>query len=700
LILLENKTIDRLNMSLNSQTGKSIVEQIQYRYASVVLEIFNLVGTRGIRLSNILSRIRTEIYERGFDVFISCKSQDYGLAHDLYNFLINNGFKPFLADSSIKEVGIDQYTALIGEVINVCQYMVVFATDTRYLETPYVAAEWHTFINDVNTGHKPNAKLVNILAPNIDVHYLPAWLRDKQCFTTENYKDGLLNFLKGEGNSRVQQLREKIQDAYYNYIGKRNQLYSTYKYQKLERWYRDFIYHIERDKERIHYMLKETENSYNYRDFEFLQMKTNSILERWEDEYSKIVNAIKELQEDEESQWHKAVQIDSEEALKQFLELFPDGMYAKEARIRLNYYFSSASKEKVIALDDYSCSSEFDVSDINSDGAIEDAIDKDCLSPEFQDVLSDDVECVCADTDTFEPNVHQTKSKGESISSMWKRLFKRRESSYDVFSSIFAPAEVKRKSHMLVQVYLHLHEETEKVKSLALESDKDAERCDYIPLQCKLKKRDKVDVLLNIYGETLLMSEKKSVIWQGSFTKCSFDYFVPKDIDVDDLSCVAMLTVNGIPVGEMRFITRIVDAPRQLNPEIIAQNYNKVFISYSHLDSANVEYIAKAYKALGVKYFFDSDQLEGGDVFEEVIMKNIDSSDLFILCWSDNAAKSNFIPKEIDRALIHAYPQKPLDEATLKIFPISIEPRAELPSVMANCYHFEVIGYIQNTDTI
>lgn len=375
-------------------------------------------------------------------------------------------------------------------------------------------------------------------------------------------------------------------------------------------------------------------------------------------------------------------------------------MYAKEARIRLNYYLSSASKEKVIALDDYSCSSEFDVSDINSDGAIEDAIDKDCLSPEFQDVLSDDVECVCADTDTFEPNVHQTKSKDESISSMWKRLFKRRESSYDVFSSIFAPAEVKRKSHMLVQVYLHLHEETEKVKSLALESDKDAERCDYIPLQCKLKKRDKVDVLLNIYGETLLMSEKKSVIWQGTFTKCSFDYFVPKDIDVDDLSCVAMLTVNGIPVGEMRFITRIVDAPRQLNPEIIAQNYNKVFISYSHLDSANVEYIAKAYKALGVKYFFDSDQLEGGDVFEEVIMKNIDSSDLFILCWSDNAAKSYFIPKEIDRALIHAYPQKPLDEATLKIFPISIEPRAELPSVMANCYHFEVIGYIQNTDTI
>lgn len=138
------------------------------------------------------------------------------------------------------------------------------------------------------------------------------------------------------------------------------------------------------------------------------------------------------------------------------------------------------------------------------------------------------------------------------------------------YSSIFAPAEVKRKSYMLVQVYLHLYEEADKVKTLAQESDRNAERRDYIPLQCKLKKGDKVEVLLNIYGDMLLKSDKKNVVWQGSFTKCSFDYFIPKDIDVDELSCVAILSVNGVPVGEMRFITKIVEEPRQLNPNILA----------------------------------------------------------------------------------------------------------------------------------
>ena len=197
--------IEKLNITLNSHEGESIIENIQnqYMYSDSVLKIWQLVRTKGIRLSRILEKIRFEIHQRGFDVFISCKSQDYGLAHELYDFLLNKGFKPFLADSSIKEVGIDQYTALIGEVINVCQKMVVCATDIRYLETPYVAAEWHTFINDINTGHKPNAKIVSILSTDINPHNLPSWLRDKQCLTTENYKEDLLYFLSDRDNETI-----------------------------------------------------------------------------------------------------------------------------------------------------------------------------------------------------------------------------------------------------------------------------------------------------------------------------------------------------------------------------------------------------------------------------------------------------------------------------------------------------------------
>lgn len=259
----------------------------------------------------------------------------------------------------------------------------------------------------------------------------------------------------------------------------------------------------------------------------------------------------------------------------------------------------------------------------------------------------------------------------------------------EVYSSIFALAEVKRKSHLQVQVYLHLYEESEKVKSLAKESDKNSERRDYIPLSLKLKKGDKVDVEFNIYGETRLASERKSIIWQGSFAKCTFDYFVPKDIDVEELSCVALLSVNGVPIGEMRFITRVIETPRQLNPEIIAHKYSKVFISYSHQDESKVKFLHEGLKLGSVPHFFDRKYLKAGDVFPQVIQDYINSADLFILCWSENASKSEYVQKERLQALERAFPQvQPENAAKLRIYPMNIEPRAELPSDMKNYYHF------------
>ena len=261
---------------------------------------------------------------------------------------------------------------------------------------------------------------------------------------------------------------------------------------------------------------------------------------------------------------------------------------------------------------------------------------------------------------------------------------------YDiVYSSVFAPSEVKRKSHMLVQIYLHLFEETEKVKSLAQESQKDAERRDYIPLQCKLKKGDRVDVLMNIYGDTLLSSEKKTVLWQGFFTKCSFDYIVPQNIEAEELSCQTLLSVNNIPIGEMRFITKIVEKPTQLNTEIIAHKYRKVFISYSHQDETKVRFLHEGLELGGIPHFFDRQYLKAGDVFPQIIQDYINSADLFVLCWSENAANSEYVKKERLQALALAYPQvKPQQAAKLSIYPMSIEPRAELPVDMKENYHF------------
>ncbi len=286
---------------------------------------------------------------------------------------------------------------------------------------------------------------------------------------------------------------------------------------------------------------------------------------------------------------------------------------------------------------------------------------------------------------TFYPGVQEC-----SASRWWTLLdlFRKRENEREVvYGSIFAPAEVKRKSHMLIQVYLHLAEDTEKIIGLARESQADAERRDYIPLQCLLKKGDRVCVRLSIHENTLLMTDQKEFIWGGKFLKYSFDYFVPEF--VSEMSCQAVVSIDGVPVGEMRFIIKTVESPRQLNSEIFSHKFSKIFISYAHQDEERVKFLAEGFRLIHADYFFDRHYLRGGDIYPRVIADYIEKADLFVLCWSANAEKSEYVAKELAQAMQRAYPIADVkSEDQLMIYPISISPKADLPVKLQKMYNF------------
>ena len=104
-----------------------------------------------------------------------------------------------------------------------------------------------------------------------------------------------------------------------------------------------------------------------------------------------------------------------------------------------------------------------------------------------------------------------------------------------------------------------------------------------------------------------------------------------------------------------------------------------------------MKFCATAFQAQGVDYFFDRHYLKAGDVYPLMIKEYINSADLFILCWSKNAAESDYVTLERRHALELAYPQVDMDKATITIHPISIEPHADYPSDMKEVYNFEEI---------
>ena len=98
-------------------------------------------------------------------------------------------------------------------------------------------------------------------------------------------------------------------------------------------------------------------------------------------------------------------------------------------------------------------------------------------------------------------------------------------------------------------------------------------------------------------------------------------------------------------------------------------------------------------KLQGVDYFFDRDKLQPGDLFPQVIHDYINSADLFVLCWSQNASKSDYVEKERLWALQRANLRPNTPQATkLSMYLMSIAPYADLPIDMKDRYHFGVIS--------
>ena len=261
-----------------------------------------------------------------------------------------------------------------------------------------------------------------------------------------------------------------------------------------------------------------------------------------------------------------------------------------------------------------------------------------------------------------------------------------------VNSSIFAPSEAKRGDYMMLQVFLYKDDEERAVACKAAEVDPDARRQNYTPLSVKLKDGDRVKTKLTMSGKGIEVDEPiQEMIWQGHYTDCQFGVFVPEDYKPSSMMGTVMLTINDVPCGRMMFKTKIVSQPQKLYAKIESKVFQKIFISYSHKDESTVKYFAKAFQAQGVDYFFDRHYLKAGDVYPLKIKEYINSADLFILCWSKNAAESDYVQLERQQALALAFPQKDMEQATLSIHPISIEPHADYPSDMKEVYNFEEI---------
>jgi len=84
--------------------------------------------------------------------------------------------------------------------------------------------------------------------------------------------------------------------------------------------------------------------------------------------------------------------------------------------------------------------------------------------------------------------------------------------------------------------------------------------------------------------------------------------------------------------------------------------YRRIFVSYSHEDAKVVHGLEAAYKALGDVYFRDVRSLRSGELWNPALLRMIEQADVFQLCWSEAAKRSDYVKREWMHALTLSRP--------------------------------------------
>ena len=258
------------------------------------------------------------------------------------------------------------------------------------------------------------------------------------------------------------------------------------------------------------------------------------------------------------------------------------------------------------------------------------------------------------------------------------------QDSQTVNACVYAPFEVKVNKSFIIRVYMYLPHEQAAVDAKVKEIDPSAVKKEYKPLDIPVMEGDKLTVRLKLSEGVSCKETEKSIIWRNRYADCSF---MAKVVD-EDLDCVegsAYVFVNDIPAGEMLFTVDVVESqPREVYANVESRRFSKIFISYAHQDERQVRGIAEGCRMLGKDYFFDRHTLKAGDIFKDKIFQYIDGADLFVLCWSKNAAESEWVQME----RLHALRLIEQENRPITIYPLSLLPAAPLPEDMSSKYNF------------
>lgn len=173
-----------------------------------------------------------------YDVFISCKSEDYPLAGQVYDFLNDNHIRTFLASKELRKLGDAEYREAIENVLDEVEHMIVVSSNPEYAKSQWVKYEWGLFINAKNAGDK-HGNILTVLS-GITTKELPMGIRYVESLDFKDFKSSILHYTETEASKQrakeaatkleeeklkqIQENKRKLVEAAEKYVGETSKL--------------------------------------------------------------------------------------------------------------------------------------------------------------------------------------------------------------------------------------------------------------------------------------------------------------------------------------------------------------------------------------------------------------------------------------------------------------------------------------------
>jgi hypothetical protein len=235
--------------------------------------------------------------------------------------------------------------------------------------------------------------------------------------------------------------------------------------------------------------------------------------------------------------------------------------------------------------------------------------------------------------------------------------------------SAFAPEGGAPGEKVLVQVLLHSEADLRRAGRQARLADPGIGRRMTATLTRDIAAGQLVTVMVE--GDEVAVDEPvQTIVWRGEPVAAQFLVMLSSHLGQVYLRC--RLLVDSVPVGSLRFALRVSRGAVEQRVEMrgdLKRRYTRAFLSYASADRAEVLKRVQGLRAAGIDFFQDVLSLEPGEAWEQRLYDEIDRCDLFLLFWSSSAAKSEWVTREIERAVARQF----ATEGSPEITPVIIE---------------------------